>query len=112
MKNLKLFALTAVSTTLLFTSVQSSAAAMDSYMETALISVCKVAQKDNVLALRKTIKGYRLKDQTVAMKVVCNGEHIINFAENSNSFKTAAHLSKRLGESKIVDLAQAYAVNY
>lgn len=98
------------SATLLMTF--SSNAFMDDYLEGALIDVCKSAQKDNVLNLRKIIKGYRLKEQTVAMGLVCNGEDVISFAENNGAFKTANHLEKKLGGAEIVDLAQVYSVKF
>ena len=90
----------------------SSSANMDDYMESALIDVCKSAKHDSVINLRKTIKGYRLKEKTVAMKLVCNGEDVISFAENNGAYKTANHLEKKLGGADIVDLAQVYSVKF
>ncbi|TRX53995.1 DUF3718 domain-containing protein [Thalassomonas sp. M1454] len=90
----------------------NSSATMDNYMESALIDVCKKAQQDNVLQLRKTIKGYRLNEKTVAMGLMCNGENVISFAENNGAFKTANHLDKKLGGADIVDIAQVYSVKF
>ena len=87
-------------------------AGMDPYLHDALVHVCKTAQSDDLGDMRRAIKGYHLKEKTVAMKVVCNGENIINFAESAGAYKTAGHLQERLGESEIVDLASVYAVNF
>ncbi len=98
-----------ISASLLFST---SANAMDPKIESALIEVCKSAQHNNVISMRKTIKSHRLNEQTVASKVMCNGENIIGFAETHGSYKTAAHLNKRLGDRQIVDLAQVYSVTF
>ncbi|WNC73174.1 DUF3718 domain-containing protein [Thalassotalea psychrophila] len=112
MKTLTTLALAGLTSVTLLTAFTTSAAPMSPYMESALISVCKSAQSNNLLDMRKTIKSHRLSEKTVALKVVCNGEDIISFAENSGADKTANHLEKRLGDSSIVDIAQVYAVNF
>ena len=111
MKTLTALTLTA-SLALTATSFNTSAAPMSSYMEQALVSVCKSAQSDNVLRMRNTIKSVHLSEKTVALKVVCNGEDIISFAETHGANKTANHLEKRLGDSSIVDIAQVYNVEF
>ncbi|NMP15239.1 MULTISPECIES: DUF3718 domain-containing protein [unclassified Thalassotalea] len=90
----------------------NATAGMDPYLENALIQVCKSAQADDLGDMRRTIKGYHLKEKTVAAKVVCNGENIVNFAENAGAYNTASHLQERLGGSEITDLANVYAVNF
>ncbi|OUS27536.1 hypothetical protein A9Q98_09565 [Thalassotalea sp. 42_200_T64] len=111
MKTLKALTLASITSVSLLAAFNSSAA-MDPYIESALINVCKSAQSDDLREMRSTIKGFHLNEKTVALKVVCNGENIINFAENSGAYTTANHLEKRLGSTKIVDLAQSYAVNF
>ncbi len=82
-----------------------SQAAMSSYMETALIDVCKAAMSNKVYRLNSTSKSYRLKDKTIALKVVCNGDDIISFAERHGADKTAAKLQKSIGNVSIIDTA-------
>ncbi|TRX57026.1 DUF3718 domain-containing protein [Thalassomonas sp. M1454] len=108
--------LTQITTTMLFAgasliSFNSSAEGMSSYMEGALVDTCKAAMSDSTQKLTKTLKEYRLKEKTVALGVVCNGEDIITFAQNHGANKTAEHMSNTLGESSITDLA-AETVTY
>ncbi len=111
MKTLKSLALIAITSSTLMVAFNASAA-IDPYLESALIDVCKSAQKNNVLRMRNTIKGHHLKEKTVALNLVCNGQDVISFAENSGADKTASHLEKRLGGTQIIDIAQLYQVNY
>ncbi|MDG1731360.1 MAG: DUF3718 domain-containing protein [Thalassotalea sp.] len=111
MKTLTKITTVALASATLFMASGASAA-MSNYMEGALIEVCKSAQKDSVMNLRKTIKSHRLNEKTVAMGLVCNGEDVISFAENSGAFKTANHLEKKIGGADIVDLAQVYSVKF
>ncbi|QBG35738.1 DUF3718 domain-containing protein [Litorilituus sediminis] len=82
-----------------------SQAAMTPYMENALINVCKAAISNKVHMLNKTTKEYRLKTKTVALKLVCNGEDVISFAESYGADKTAAKLQKSIGSVDITDIA-------
>lgn len=82
-----------------------SQAAMSEHMEHALISVCKAAKSNNIQHLNKTTKAFHLKKKAVALKVVCNGEDIISFAESSGADKTAAYLEKSISNVQITDLA-------
>ncbi len=82
-----------------------SQAAMTPYMEKALIDVCKAAQTNNLLQLRATTKSYRLATKTVALKLMCNGENIISFAESNGANKTAAKLQQSIGNVSITDVA-------
>ena len=86
-------------------SLPSQATAMSSYMETALVDVCKAAAKNKVRDFNKTVKSYRLKDKTIALKVVCNGDDIISFAEKRGADQTAAKLQRSIGNVKIIDTA-------
>ena len=74
-------------------------------MENALIDVCKAAQSNNTLRLTKTVDSYRLKTKTVAMKVVCNGENISEFAATHGANRTADRLNNSLGDVSIEDVA-------
>jgi uncharacterized protein DUF3718 len=89
---------------LLFTALPSQAA-MSKYMETALIDVCKAAKSNHLGKYNKISKSYRLKDKTIALKVVCNGDDIISFAEKHGADKTAAKLQRSLGNVSIIDVA-------
>lgn len=105
MRNLKV-TLLAISAALPMLAISApSQAAMDPYMESALIEVCKAAKSNNVLALHKTTKSYHLKQKTVALKLVCNGEDVISFAESHGANKTAARLQRSLGSVDITDIA-------
>jgi hypothetical protein len=88
-----------------------SQAATSPYIETALVKVCKAAMSDRVIHLNKTTKSYRLKDKTVALKVMCNGTDIIAFAERHGAMKTAAKLQKSIGNVSIIDTAAAEKLN-
>ena len=82
-----------------------SQAAMTPYMEKALIDVCKAAKSNSVIKVKGTTKYYRLKTKTVALKLMCNGEDVITFAESYGADKTAARLQKSLGNVRITDVA-------
>ncbi|KGJ95430.1 DUF3718 domain-containing protein [Colwellia psychrerythraea] len=82
-----------------------SHAVMTPYMENALINVCKAAQSNSVIKLNNTTKSYRIKTKTVALKLMCNGEDVITFAENSGADRTAAKLQKSIGNVQITDVA-------
>ena len=89
----------------------SSQAAMSPYMESALIDVCKAALSNNVLKLNNTTKEYRLKNKTIALKLMCNGEDVITFAEYHGADKTAARLQKSIGNVRITDVAALSKIN-
>lgn len=82
-----------------------SQAAMSPYMKTALVDVCKAAKSNKVYKLYNTTKSYHLKDKTIALKVMCNGDDIISFAEKNGAYKTAAKLQKSIGNVSIIDTA-------
>jgi hypothetical protein len=82
-----------------------SQAAMTPYMEKALIDVCKAAKSNSLIKLNGTTKSYRLKTKTVALKLMCNGEDVISFAERNGADKTAAKLQRSIGNVRITDVA-------
>jgi len=88
-----------------------SQASMTPYMENALIDVCKAAKSNNTIKLNYTTKSYRLKTKTVALKVMCNGEDLISFAESNGAYKTAEKLQNSIGNVTITDLAALSKVN-
>lgn len=95
---------------LLFATLPSQAA-MNSYMETALIDVCKAVKSNNLTNYNKISKSYRLQDKTIALKVMCNGDDIIAFAEKHGADKTAAKLERSLGSVSITDVVAVNKMN-
>ncbi|KGJ90945.1 DUF3718 domain-containing protein [Colwellia psychrerythraea] len=89
----------------------TSQATTSSYMDTALVEVCKAAQSNNILKLQSAIKSYHLQNKTVALKVMCNGDDIITFAEKKGATKTAAKLQKSVGGVSITDVALIEKIN-
>lgn len=83
----------------------TSQAAMTPYMKNALVDVCKAAKSNNVHRLNNIAKSYNLKDKTIALKVMCNGDDIISFAEKHGADKTVAKLQKSIGNVNIIDTA-------
>lgn len=94
------------STSLLAVSTQANAESMSPYIETALIEVCKSTLTDSPMRMSRTIKSYRLKEKTVALNVVCNGDDIIAFASKHGAERTAVRLNSRLGGVSIQDVAK------
>lgn len=90
--------------------------AMPSYMENALIDVCKAAESNNTIRFSQTLDSHRLDTQTVALKVVCNGENISDFAATRGAYKTAERLNESLDDVSIEDVAlhskNKLSVNY
>ena len=82
-----------------------SQSSMDPIIEKALISVCKSVTTNKVYKYQQTAKSYQLKDKTIALKVVCNGQDIISFAQSHGADKTAAKLQKSIGSIRIIDTA-------
>ena len=82
-----------------------------SYIETALIDVCKAAKSNHLYRYNKTVKSYRLKDKTIALKVMCNGSDIITYAELHGADKTAEKLQNSIGRVQITDVAAITKIN-
>lgn len=106
-----------VTTALITFSVLSvasfSSLAMDNYVEKSLIEVCKASISNSQIKFNSTAKSYNLKYKTIASKVMCNGDDIINFAQKHGSYKTAAKLEKSLnsGNVSITDVAALNKIN-
>jgi hypothetical protein len=75
------------------------------YIDTALVEVCKAAQSNKIFKLKSAIKSNRLHYKIVALKVMCNGGDIITFAEKNGATKTVYKLQKSLGNISITNLA-------
>ena len=88
-----------------------SQAAMTPYMKNTLIDVCKAAKSNSTLKLIQTTKSYHLKTKTVALKVMCNGEDLISFAESNGAYKTAEKLRNSISNVTITDIAAVSKVN-
>lgn len=111
MNKLKSLALT-TTTLALLTSFSFTSHAMDKYVESALIDVCKSALSNSLRKYTKTVKSYNLKDKTVALKVMCNGDDIIDFAHRYGANKTAARLERSIsGRVNIIDVAKIEKIN-
>ena len=104
MKKLSITLIALITTTLAFTS-SAQAAPMSNHIETALVKVCKSALNNNINHFNRTTAEFNLKHKTVALKVVCNGDDIITFAEINGAFKTAAKLEKSIGHVNILEVA-------
>lgn len=88
-----------------FANAGHDTSAMDPYIESALIDVCKSTLTDRTYKMRKTIEGYNLNTKTVAMKVMCNGANISDFAAQNGALKTSSYLERSLGDVSISDVA-------
>ncbi|MBW8191014.1 DUF3718 domain-containing protein [Neiella marina] len=92
-------------------SAATSTAAMDSYVENALIDICRTSQLDRVHKFKRTVASYRLKMNTVANNVVCNGDDIGTFAAEAGAVNTANFIRNRqTGHVEVRDLANKLAV--
>ena len=111
MNKLKSLALT-TTTLALLTSFSFSSYAMDRYIEAALIDVCKSTLTNSVFKYQKTAKSYNLRNKAIAMKVMCNGDNIIDFAQKHGAYKTAARIERSIsGRVNIIDVAKIEKIN-
>ncbi len=95
----------AIVTTSLLAGASFNSFAMDTHIESALIDVCKAAQKGNLRNFENKAKSYRLSNKNVAMKVICNGDDIIEFASKNGSARIASKLESSIGGVTITDMA-------
>lgn len=104
----KLTLIKTVCLTSLLSAAAFNASALDNkYIENALVNVCKASITNSTMKFNDTMKEYRLKGKTVADKLVCNGENVIDFAEKYGSYKVADRLMKQRSENvEIIDVAQ------
>lgn len=104
MKKITTTLIALITSTLVF-STTTQAVPMDTHIESALIKVCKSALSDNITVFNRTTKEFNLKHKTVALKVMCNGDDIITFAEKNGAFRTAEKLEKSIGHVNIQEIA-------
>ena len=110
MKNLKSTTL-AVITTGLLAAASFNTLAMSKNTELALIEVCEAAESNSLIRFNKTIKSYNLQKKEVALKVMCNGDDISEFASKAGAYKTTAVLKRSVGGVSISDIAAISKVN-
>lgn len=111
MKNVKSISIALVTISAL-ASVSFSSLAMDKHIEKSLIEVCMSAQSNKVYRFKNTAKAVHLKEKTIALKVMCNGDDIIAFAEKHGADKTAARLQNTIqGNVSITDVAALSKIN-
>ncbi|GGA84668.1 hypothetical protein GCM10011369_28370 [Neiella marina] len=103
--------LTVAAATMGMASVATSTAAMDPYVENALVDICLSSQSNRVHTFKTTVASYRIDMQLVANNVVCNGEDIGSFAAEAGADRTANYIrSKQEGYVEVHDIAQKLAV--
>jgi hypothetical protein len=103
---------TTIMTLSLLSAASFSSNAMDKRTELALIDVCKSTLSNNIIKYKKATNSYNLRDKTVALKVMCNGDDIIDFAQKHGAYKTAARLERSIsGNVSITDVAKVEKMN-
>ena len=100
----------AVSLPLLMVSL-SSHALMDPVMEKSLVRVCKAVKSNRAMKLREALKSSNLTIKTIVLKLTCNGEDVISFAETHNANKTLAKLQKNTGNIHAIKIAKYQKIN-
>lgn len=104
--------ITAVITFSVLASATFTSTAMDRLMEQSLIKVCKASTHNSVNKYNRIVKSFHLTDRTVATKVMCNGDHISDFARKHGSYKIARKLEKSMGgDVSITDIAAINKIN-
>ena len=88
-----------------------SSMAMEPQVERALIKVCKSAASNKPIRLKNAMDDYNLAIRDVALKVMCNGDDIITFAETRGADKTASRLQHSVGGVSIIDVAAVSKIN-
>ncbi|QQO84510.1 DUF3718 domain-containing protein [Shewanella algae] len=84
----------------------SAQAAMDPYIEQALIQVCKSSASNSMIAFSNTLREYRINEQRVFPRLVCNGESLHQFAMSHGADRTAKKIGRFLpGKVTISDMA-------
>ena len=101
----------AVVTGVSLSAFSTASMALDRQVEHALIKVCKSAISDKPIRMKHAMEDYNLKTRDVALKVVCNGNDIIAFAEKHGADKVAARLQNSVGNVAIIDVAAISKIN-
>ncbi len=68
-------------------SLSTQGFAMDPYVENMLIGFCKATMNNDVIALNRSMRSHRMNYVTVADKVVCNSQSIMDFAMQYDEVK-------------------------
>jgi hypothetical protein len=63
--------------------------------EKDLVQICKALKSDSRLKLVKAMKRSRIRYETVADGLVCNGQEALDFAVSHGSHKVAVLVAKR-----------------
>jgi hypothetical protein len=100
-----------VTTVSAFSFIAPSQAAMSPYMESSLVEVCKAAKSNKMHKFNKSKKPFHLTSKMLALKVSCNGQSIVEYAESNGAHKIANHLKKGMGSVSIIDIAAAEKIN-
>ncbi|MCH1928862.1 DUF3718 domain-containing protein [Shewanella sp. A25] len=93
-------------------------AAMDPQIEKTLVAVCKAGASNNLVTFGSTMREYRINENRVFPRLMCNGENFHQFAISRGADKTAARIGRYYkGTVTIKDLAmnsmdEVYAVNF
>jgi len=101
----------ALMTGLGFSVAATSSFAMEPQVERALIKVCKASASNKPIRLKNAMDDYNLSSRDVALKVMCNGDDIISFAETHGANKTASRLQNSVGGVNIIDVAAISKIN-
>ncbi len=81
-------------------------AAMDPYVEYALIDTCKAIASNQPLKLNAAVREYNLSYRLIADKLVCNGRDVVDWADYNEADRNVAHLQHKIGgRVTITDLA-------
>jgi hypothetical protein len=87
----------------------NASAAMDPQLKKTLVDVCKAGASNSMYKLHKTVKSYRINEQRIFPRLVCNGETFHQFALSQGADKTAKHIGQYMkGSVTIKDIAMTY----
>ncbi|WP_448214154.1 DUF3718 domain-containing protein [Colwellia sp. MEBiC06753] len=100
-----------VATGVALSLASSASMALDRQVEVALVKVCKAAASDVPIRMKNAMDDYHLDTRDVALKVMCNGDDIITFAESHGANKTASRLEHSIGGVSITDVAAISKIN-
>ncbi|MEC4727042.1 DUF3718 domain-containing protein [Shewanella sp. D64] len=83
-------------------------AAMHPQLEKTLVDVCKAGASNSVYKLRDTVKSYRINEQRIYPRLICNGETFHQFVLSQGADKTAKHIGRYMrGTVTIKDLVMS-----
>ncbi|NMH64570.1 DUF3718 domain-containing protein [Shewanella salipaludis] len=98
--------LTTVAAITLTTLSFAASAAMDPQIEKTLIAVCKAGASNNIFTYANTMRDYRINEQRVFPRLVCNDQSFHQFALSHGANRTAAKIERYIkGRVTIQDIA-------